>query len=502
MTARVRHNDYGRVRPPALGAWQPSLTVTVVIPAHGDQESLDRTLAGLAAQTYPPRLLDVVVADDGSEPPLRLAPTAPARSRIVRVSDGWGRGAARQSGALAATGEVIHWLDSDMILAREHIEAHMRWHHLMDYAVVIGDIKFVTSADFSPDDGVAQEYTTKVLASTRMLRDAATTAYLVHTGATTSVSASLLRTAGGVDGSLNMAEDTELGYRLAQAGAVFIPEPEARSWHVGESTVMRREKEVHRHNWSFLGDLIPDLRWLRSHPRRQWLVPYVRLVVEATTYEDTRATVDSALAGTLPDVAVTVVGPWGKLTAERHSSLDEPLLDLRLIANLYAHEGRVSFAESAPPSVAPSPFLLTVPAGWVLGAETLAKLVRLADADTSGLVCAALAETETGVLAARLERTSAYSRARHFDGDPDDVVDELFGALWVSGGEYGFADEAEPLAGDPAKWRALATQRQEEIKALQAEVARLQAQLDEGAPPEEPRKGPLGTLMRHLRSAG
>lgn len=494
MTARVRHNDYGPVRPPALGGWEPDKTVTVVVPAYGDQEALDRTLAGLAAQTYPPRLLDVVVADDGSDPPLTLAPTAPARSRIVRVTGGWGRGTARQTGALAATGEVIHWLDSDMILAREHIEAHMRWHHLIGYAVVIGDIRFVTSEAFEPDEGTVQEYTAKVLESTDMLRDAGTSAYLVHTGATTSVSAALLRAAGGVNAGLNMAEDTELGYRLAQAGAVFIPDREARSWHVGESTVMRREKEVHRHNWSFLGDLIPELRWLRSHPRRQWLVPYVRVVVEATGYEDTRATVDSALAGTVPDVAVTVVGPWGKLTAERHSSLDDPLLDLRLIANLYAHEPRVTLAESAPPTAAPSPFLLTVPSGWSLGAETLAKLVRLADQDVTGLVCAALTETATGVVSARLERTAAYARARHFDGEPDDVVDELFGTLWVGGGELGFTDEPEAPTGDPAKWRAVAAKRQEEIKALEAEVAELHARLDEQPPPEPPRRNPFARL--------
>ncbi|MFG1702869.1 glycosyltransferase [Nonomuraea sp. M3C6] len=494
---RVRHNDYGVLRPPVVGSWRPSLRVSVVIPAYDCAEALERTIPALARQTYPSELVEVVVADDGSEPPIDMA-----GARVVRVTEGWGRGAARQTGQLAATGDVIHWLDSDMLLADDHLEAHMRWHHLIDYAVVIGDTRFVAAPG---EEGVQSEYTRKTLESTRRLKDAGASAYLLHTGASTSVRAELLRAAGGVDAGLNMAEDTELGYRLAQAGVVFIPDAEARAWHVGPSTVMSREKEVHRHNWSYLGDLIPELRWLRNHPRRHWLVPYVRVVVAATTYERTRATVDSALAGTLTDAAVTLVGPWGKLTGERRSNLDDPLLDLRLLHNLYVHEPRVVFAESVPGSAAPAPFLLSVPAGWVLGADTLAKLVRHAGTDLLGLVSVALAEGTDGVVAARLERTAAFARAALFPGVADDLVDEMFGSEWVSGGEYGFAtaDEAEPLSGDPAKWRALAEQRLGEVKELRAAVERLSAEVERlSAEPPTESPGTLRSLIRHLRSAG
>lgn len=53
MTARITGNDYRSLTPPALGSWVPSLRVSVVVPAYGDQEKLDLALAGLAAQTYP-----------------------------------------------------------------------------------------------------------------------------------------------------------------------------------------------------------------------------------------------------------------------------------------------------------------------------------------------------------------------------------------------------------------------------------------------------------------
>ncbi|NRQ37719.1 glycosyltransferase family 2 protein [Nonomuraea sp. NN258] len=494
---RVRHNDYGPLRPPEAGSWQPRLRVSVVIPAYDCQDAVERTAAALAAQTYPAELVEVVVADDGSPVPISPPRSLPG-ARVVRVSEGWGRGAARQTGQLAATGDVIHWLDADMILDPGHLEAHMRWHHLIDHAVVIGDTRFV---DAPGEPGVQSEYTRKTLESTRMLKDAGSNAYLLHTGASSSVRTSLLRTAGGVDPSLNMAEDTELGYRLAQAGAVFIPDPEARGYHVGPSTVMLREKEVHRHNWSYLGDLIPDLRWLRNHPRRRWLRPYVLVNVAATTYEQTRATVDSALAGTLTDAAVTIAGPWDKLTGERRANLDDPLLDLRLLHNLYAHEPRVTFGEPQP-----APFALHLPAGWTLGADTLAHLVKLAEDDRLGLVCVALEERADGITAARLERTAAFARAGFFPGAPDDLVDEMFGSIWTSAAEYGFttAEQAEPLTGDPAKWRALAGRRLKEIEELRTRVERLTAEVERlsAAEPAEERHGPLSSLIRHLRSAG
>ncbi|WP_449064455.1 glycosyltransferase family 2 protein [Planomonospora algeriensis] len=357
----------------------------------------------------------------------------------------------------------------------------------------------------------------RVLEETRWLRDARTDAYRLHTGATTSVPSALLRAAGGVNTSLNMGEDTELGYRLAQAGAVFVPDPQARSWHLGPSTVMLREKEVHRHNWSVLPDLVPDLRWLRGHPRRSWLVPYVDVVVDArgASYEDVRATVDAALAGTLADVSVTVLAPWRELGEGRHPSLDDPALDLRLVRNLYAHEPRVSLAERVPATSAPAPFRLTCPAGRVLGPDSLAKLVQAAQQEGYGLLNVVLDELPDGVRTMRLERTAAFARAALFSGGQpsDEAVRELFGTLWLSADEFGVttAGDAEPVTGDPAKWRAGAVKWRREAQRLQSETERLRAETErlrarverlEGERPNRPFFGLVATAMRNGKTAG
>ena len=35
-------------------------------------------------------------------------------------------------------GDVVHWLDADMLPHRDEVEAQLRWHHLIDHAVVMG----------------------------------------------------------------------------------------------------------------------------------------------------------------------------------------------------------------------------------------------------------------------------------------------------------------------------------------------------------------------------
>ncbi len=62
-----------------------------------------------------------------------------------------------------------------------------------------------------------------------------TRSYLVHTGASASVRRELYDAAGGMDPLLKLGEDVELGYRLAQQGAVFVPDDDARSWHLGRT---------------------------------------------------------------------------------------------------------------------------------------------------------------------------------------------------------------------------------------------------------------------------
>ncbi|MFF4991056.1 glycosyltransferase [Streptosporangium saharense] len=518
MSARIPGNDYGVLEPPAPGAWSPRMAVSVVIPARGGQDRLDLTLAALAAQTYPAHLMEVVVVDDGSVPPLRVPELAPERTRIVRSPRGRrGIAGALETGTAAADGEVVHRMDADIVPYREHVETHMRWHHLADYLVVLGRLRFTAAAGplptpaqvrravaedgahalFAEDPEHGHGWIDELVAAHRGFRDAPSPLlHRVHVGATVSLPAALLKEAGGMDTSLVLGEDTELGYRLTQTGAVFVPDADAVCWHLGTTTAMRRPAEVRRHNEPFMADRVPYRRNLRSDPGRQWRVPYVEVVVDAAdaSFEDVRASVDGALASTLSDVSVVLTGPWALLDArppgeDGHPPLDDPLLDLRLARGQYAGDGRVRLAERVPATSFPAPFRLTCPAGWVPGAESLAMLVELADQDDEGLLLVALDEDETGVIAARLERTSAVARALRVaaEGESlDDVIADLYGATWLDAESWRFRSAARAYPAwatarnrEAVRWRAEAEKRGREAERARQQVAALKAELRE-----------------------
>ena len=89
--------------------------VSVVIPTFNRPAQLERCLHALALQTYPRERFEVVVVDDGSEPPLGVAgaaQTSGLQVRILRTARA-GPGAARNAGAHEARGQVLAFLDDD-----------------------------------------------------------------------------------------------------------------------------------------------------------------------------------------------------------------------------------------------------------------------------------------------------------------------------------------------------------------------------------------------------
>ncbi|MGN9838507.1 glycosyltransferase family 2 protein [Nonomuraea sp. H19] len=517
VRGRVRGNDYRVLQPPQR--LKPELTVSVVIPAYGGQDKLDLVLAGLARQTYPAELTEVIVVDNGSTPPLRLPAIRPAGTRLI-VCPEPGRATARNAGLAEATGDVIHWLDSDVVLTPGAIEAHMRWHHAAPYLVVTGYIRF-TGAQLPaelPEDlekhfepAEPHAWIVDLVERTNGLTDNPQRPFSLHVGGATSVNARLIAAAGPMDEELILGQDTEMGYRLAQAGAVFVPEPAARAYHLGPTMRMRDKQPIDRVSHAFVADRIPAYRWLRGHPGRQWKVPYVTVIVDGTAgYDSVRATVDALLAGTVPDISVLLLGPWDALQRERRAPLRDPDLDLVLVHGHYLHEGRVRLAagEDVDPAV---PFVLRLPPGWVPGEDSLARLLDLARDESLGLVNVLLHESSEGVVAARLERVSAFARARIVrepGEDLDDAVDAVSGVSWVEAGTYGFTTDPAPLLGRRGTYRARMEAQAEtarlakEAERLRGQVAKWKEESGRWRKTAVELRREVGSLRRQLAAAG
>jgi glycosyltransferase involved in cell wall biosynthesis len=460
-TPRVVRNDWSPVAVPELDGWRPALTVSVVIPAYQCQSTLDLTLASLSRQTYPADLLEVIVVDDGSDPPLTLPSIRPERTKLVRPDAGWGRANALHTGVSHSSGEILHWLDADMVAYPEHIAAQARWHHVLPYAVTLGYKRFVEPPWPGPEDVVAawdrgaagelfggatgepHVYVERYIAQTDQLRTADHLAFRIHVGATAALRRELYEAAAGFDSELRLGEDTEFGYRLAQAGAVFVPEPRARSWHLGRTQVMRAREDVARYNQPFFADRLPYPRhWRRTGgPARS--VPLAEVVTRVgdEPLERVRAAVDSVLRGTEHDVRVNLVGPWDRLDEARVRVLADPRLDLRLIAASYRGEPRVRLVTSQEGvSAFPAAYLFELPATYGLAPDALRRLVDLADRHQVGVV--RVGEGDPPIV---LWRTAALGRAGWVRSDGEsllDAVSSVYGRRDVAAAAVGIVDLA------------------------------------------------------------
>ncbi|MFB9801229.1 glycosyltransferase, partial [Streptomonospora salina] len=498
----IRRNDYTALEIPRLGEWEPHLSVSVIVPAHGHQDKLDLVLAALAEQSYPSRLMETVVVDDGSEPPLRLPEARPENTRLIASDEGgWGSAHAVTCGAAAGDGDVVLRLDADMLVYREHVESQLRWHHAADYLAVLGHKLFVPFTPGEPDpesvraavaEGRAAElfdagsaekhWIERTIDRTEALAAADHRAHTVFIGASGSLHRDLFDEAGGLAGEMVLGGDSEFAYRLAQAGAVFVPDLDSSSWHLGRTQMQTRREAGARYRRPFVATRVPDFRDWRNQGPRQWAVPYVDVVVDvgAASLEDAETTLAPLLAGTVPDIRVRVVGTWSALSEERRSPLDEDLLDLRLIREAFRGDSRVSFAEEEPERDIAVPFRLHLPAGCAPTRRAVERITEVADQHRVGLVRLTDPSVDAfGPRPVRLERTAAFMRARRLGADQggpeelDAAVDRLYGLHWIGGAGIVGDEDEEP----PRDWGTRLRAAERKADAQRARADRLERRL-------------------------
>ena len=377
---------------------------------------------------------------------------------VVRSHGSWGRAAACATGASYAEGDVLHWLDADMVPDPRRGGPPLRWHHVIDHAVVLGHKLFVDAGQLPPvpklhelalddrlDDLFAgrwvdeHEWVEEIWRRTDDLRDAGFRAFHVHVGSTASVGRAFYAEAGGLDTSLKLGEDIELGYRLANRGGVFVADRRATSWHLGESHLMRYEKQVQRYNAPFVAQRVPDFRKFRQARGRTYQVPFFEVVLDATSgsWEQVKHTVDGVLDAQPGDLHCVLLGPWGDLDDERRSLLLDSQLDLRLLQEEYDADPRVRLVDDLAQSAWPAQFRMHLPVGWQPGVDSIEKVAREMQRRSQGLRSILLPDGQV----VRVERTAAFERARRVmaaDERLDDVVDQVSVTWWSDGHRDGF----------------------------------------------------------------
>ena len=246
-----------------------ALDVSVVIATYNRTEALRGLLLELADQTVERGRYQVIVVDDGSKEDARpkLAGLEVKLDLQVLRQENAGAAVARQRGAEAARGKLLVFLDDDMRVEKDFVEAHLTEHGMsktgephgeLARRVVLGRLRAETKIESMP---LFERFYARML--DRLAQEAAAghelTGSQLYTG-NVSLPRELFFAAGGFDATLRLIEDVDLGVRLAKAGATFGLSHRAASVHGSDHVSMERWLDRSRK------DGVYTTRVARKHP--------------------------------------------------------------------------------------------------------------------------------------------------------------------------------------------------------------------------------------------
>jgi glycosyltransferase involved in cell wall biosynthesis len=211
-----------RVRPRPVRKGDAVTTVSVIVAAHDEEAVIERRIENLLAQRYPPELVDIVVASDGSRDRTdELVAAVAARDHRVRLlrCERAGKVAAQNRAVHATAGEVIAFTDAnarwDLDALRELVA------NFADPAVgyVCGRLA-LERADGTNREGIYWRYELWQRASESAL------------GSITAGNGGIyaVRRSDYIDTGAEIGHDLGLPYRMAQRGRRAVYDPQAVAW--------------------------------------------------------------------------------------------------------------------------------------------------------------------------------------------------------------------------------------------------------------------------------
>jgi GT2 family glycosyltransferase len=237
--------------------------VSVIIATYNRRAVLERTLPTILQQDLPHGEYEVMVVDDGSRdgtaewvggqcsryPHLRLC------SRPHR-----GQSAAINSGIEMASGQVLLFLDDDILCGPELVRTHWEAHLAGPAAVVFGPVLLSEDSPQGLGGAFARSYCDDFF---RCLTPAAASQgwFGCVASANSSLPRTLLEDRGGLDETFSRGNDVELGIRLRESGVPFRYQPRATAWQIFTKTANDLVEEAHEEG-------IAEVRLCRKHSRR------------------------------------------------------------------------------------------------------------------------------------------------------------------------------------------------------------------------------------------
>ena len=252
-----------RIQTRRASAWTPRL-VSVVVPTCGNPESLVRCVRSILSSDY--ERLEVVVADNRpatSGARRALTTWFPGERRLRYVEEGHrGASRARNAGLLHARGDVVAFVDDDVVVhpnwLRASIEPLARNDDVVCCTGLILPLELETDSQLLLEQFAAfgKGFRRRTITLRNSRGEDPLLPYTVGSigsGANMVVRADVARELGGFDTALGPgtpatgAEDLDLLIRVLRAGHAIAYEPRAIVWHQHPKGMARLRRQIHRY---------------------------------------------------------------------------------------------------------------------------------------------------------------------------------------------------------------------------------------------------------------
>tara|TARA_Y100001954_G_scaffold198707_1_gene216200 strand:+ start:766 stop:4398 length:3633 start_codon:yes stop_codon:yes gene_type:complete len=251
-------NDYSFLEKRAQRS-NPQIPISIVLPVYNRIDMLRRTMAMLTHQTYPLKLMEIIIADDGSnDHPEQLILEFEDFFDVnyVRQKDlGYRLSHVRNLGVRAAKYDNIIILDCDMAPVPNLVELYAKWLSLDEKVLLIGHRRYVDANDVTIEsvmtnpsvmlelppvatknavmrNSPSRDWREAIYNETDNLRQSPHP-FRVSSCGNVAFHRRIFSDAGPFDEAFTAwgAEDNEFGYRVMNAGYYFIPILDALGLH-------------------------------------------------------------------------------------------------------------------------------------------------------------------------------------------------------------------------------------------------------------------------------
>jgi GT2 family glycosyltransferase len=301
------------------GPAAPPPRISVIVPVYNDERSLGRCLGALTA-SCPPEA-EIIVLDDGSTDGSAAVADRPG-VRLVRLATNAGPAAARNHGARHARGEILFFVDSDVVVAPgtvAHVLRQLDAHP--DVTAVFGSYDAHPAAP-----GVVSRY--KNLLHHFVHQSGATEASTFWAGLGGIRKAAFAALGGFAHERFRRPsiEDIELGYRLRGAGHRIVLDKALQGTHLKR--------------WTLRSLLVTDIVGRA--------IPWTRLILESgQPVDDLNVRRDQRLSAGLVGLAVlglTLTPRWPWLAVVAAAALLVVIVVNRRLYAFFARHGGLGFA--------------------------------------------------------------------------------------------------------------------------------------------------------------